>query len=141
MGLRLGAENLTTVSRLVGAVLCVSVLVVGGQSAYRQWTEYQDANDRRHEIAGLGSQASLTATFLWDAYKTCRVAGTPDVPQCAARNGELPEEAAAFQSAGEALQRRDAFVASCTKYRAADECWDLLRRALNIRQNEDKVQR
>ena len=108
---------------------------------YQEWSKHHDAEelerDKKAQLAAIGTDATITASLLWSAYKSCRVIGIADMVQCSQHTGPLLQEQVTPPIARMALEQRQTYDTSCQKQYGKEYCDALLNRAFRISQNQD----
>ena len=80
----------------------------------------------------IGVIASVAASFLISAARSCRVVGVPDIEQCAKIKGTLLAEQSAQIEANLAVEQRSGYWKECQAEFSAEYCGQLINRALAI---------
>lgn len=138
---------------LVGALASAALLFAIARPLYLDWTSERAVSARAAEraateqkdrevaqqqvLSSIGYQASVTAGFVLSASRLCRIIGKPNLKECSAQRGPLPEEKSAAELASMALGEHERFIELCLKQIAKDKCDSLLQRAVDIAWRKD----
>lgn len=87
----------------------------------------------------IGMDASITASFIVSASKSCQVIGINDINTCSRVKGILLEEKSAKMLADIAIDQAAKYQKNCQLNHAAEYCTQLANRAIDIAWNKSKI--
>ena len=87
----------------------------------------------------IGMDASITASFIFSASKSCQVIGIDDINTCSRVEGILPEERSAKMLADMAIDQAAKYQKNCQLNYTAEYCTQLANRAIDIAWNKSKI--
>lgn len=94
------------------------------------------ADEKAASLDELGLDATIAASSMWSAYKSCRTIGVPNLALCTQHTGPLPIDKGAPQLAKLALGFRESYLNKCLTRLSQEECETLLNRAFHVAQSQ-----
>ncbi|MBK6853909.1 MAG: hypothetical protein IPG93_20575 [Burkholderiales bacterium] len=117
---------------IASILILVSIYNAFDEKVIRPYQRSEKAKEVAAEKETVNVDASNSAQLLVEARKRCKLIGYEDVAICSGLDGQLPEEKQSIGAAKEAISRRKAFFAKCTKHYDEAYCMELMIRAYGI---------
>lgn len=115
-----------SVQNVLSVLVASTLMLTGCEKPLSTEEKKQKASE------SIGMIASVTASLLVSAARSCQVVGVLDIDQCAKIQGSLLAEQSAQAEANLAVKQRLGYWKECQSEFSAEYCGQLIKRALAI---------